>query len=174
VFLQWNSASFSLENPPFTFQFPGGVLVAPQWKSALLFPLRQRIVVAMEARHDELGSSAAHPTELLLLSFSLFLSRSDCWFYFVWVLPFQSRIDDLSFSFSLSLSFVPSVEYNHSSGFPYWWFCSPFVSVFFFSFDGLRRIRFFFFWISTVRVYLHCLVQLLTLFFFNCHLFFCR
>jgi hypothetical protein len=43
-----------------------------QWKSALLFPLRQRIVVAMEARHDELGSSAAHPTELLLLFFFFF------------------------------------------------------------------------------------------------------
>jgi hypothetical protein len=73
--------------------------VAPQWKSALLFPLRQRIVVAMEARHDELGSSAAHPTELLLLFFFFFLCRSDCCFYFVWVLPFQSRTNDLSFLF---------------------------------------------------------------------------
>jgi hypothetical protein len=45
---------FLLETPPFLFQFSGCVLVVSQWKFCSLFPLRQRIVVAMESRRDEL------------------------------------------------------------------------------------------------------------------------
>jgi hypothetical protein len=45
---------FLLETPPFLFQLSGCVLVVSQWKFCSLFPLRQRIVVAMESRRDEL------------------------------------------------------------------------------------------------------------------------
>jgi hypothetical protein len=83
VFLQWKSATFSVEHPPILFQFSGRVLVAWQWKFCFLFPLRQRIVVAMEVRRDELCFIGCSSYWALLLSF-IFLSRSNSWFYFWW------------------------------------------------------------------------------------------